>query len=175
MMNALTAVYGLPAGFMIIDVIGVKWSLALSNAILMSARLLLAFTTSTHVAMFVLYFLMPLGQALNIPVLTIAVRRFTNSETRSIAYSWFYVVLNVAALLAAPAVDLMRRYVGGACVEVAAFSVPCFSAYRAIVLTGFFATAINFVLSMLLPLTKEVAMGKGKLEIRLLLCFFSVC
>lgn len=86
-MNALTAVYGLPAGplpatnstqkhpihsfaagFMIIDVIGVKWSLVLSNVLLMSARLLLAFTTKTSVAVFVLYFLMPFGQALNIPV-----------------------------------------------------------------------------------------------------------
>ena len=129
MMNALTAVYGLPAGtgfcfqlqqltppspnasapagFMIIDVIGVKWSLVLSNILLMSARLLLAFTTKTYVAVFVLYFLMPLGQSLNIPVrslhpffynrkpvltpltqvLTIAVRRFTNDDTRSIAYA----------------------------------------------------------------------------------------
>lgn len=162
-MNALTAVYGLPAGplpatnskqkhpnhsfaagFMIIDVIGVKWSLVLSNVLLMSARLLLAFTTKTSVAVFVLYFLMPFGQALNIPVrakmshfsivfvtfslssttrrlfrllplqqvLTIAVRRYTNDDNRSIAYappppplactacfshrrhrySWFYVV-----------------------------------------------------------------------------------
>ena len=80
---------------MIIDVIGVKWSLVLSNILLMSARLLLAFTTKvtpdlnstiqnrnktpfrcfsysftsqTSVAVFVLYFLMPFGQALNIPV-----------------------------------------------------------------------------------------------------------
>ena len=135
-------------------------SLVLSNVLLMSARLLLAFTTRTpvrtpffafpstpnpnpqpypQVAIFVLYFLMPFGQALNIPVLTIAVRRYTNNDTRSIAYrllslspkrktpnpnsnpqpptpnpsccSWFYVVLNVAALLAAPAVDLMRTCV----------------------------------------------------------------
>ncbi len=53
---------------MIIDVIGVKWSLVLSNIFLMSARLLLAFTTKTPVAIFVLYFLMPFGQSLNIPV-----------------------------------------------------------------------------------------------------------
>ena len=102
-------------------------------------------------------------------------------------YSWFYVVLNVAALVGAPAVDLMRTYIGGSCVEIKAFAVPCFSAYRAIIfsvsfppfftltsatrlwcqinfgwLQGFVATAVNFGLSLWMPLTKEVAMGKGK-------------
>jgi hypothetical protein len=103
------------------------------------------------------------------------------------SYSWFYVVLNIAALLAAPAVDLMRTYVGGSCIEVKAFALPCFSAYRAIIfsvsfppffalafatrlrcqikfglLQGFVATAVNFGLSLWMPLSKEVAMGKGK-------------
>jgi hypothetical protein len=62
---------------MIIDVIGVKWSLVLSNVLLMSARMLLAFTTKTSVAVFVLYFLMPLGQSLNIPVRTL-IRAFAS-------------------------------------------------------------------------------------------------
>ncbi len=48
---------------------------------------------------------MPLGGCLMIPVLTLAIRRYTNTTNRGFAFGLFYSVMNVGALLSGVVVD----------------------------------------------------------------------
>ena len=47
---------------------------------------------------------------MQIPVMTLGIRRYTNDTNRSFAYSLFYAVMNVAALLSGWLVDLLRHW-----------------------------------------------------------------
>ena len=59
-----------------------------------------------YLAVFVL---LPLAQSCGIPVMTIAVKRYTNKDTRSTAFGAFYVFMNVAALISGPLTDILLR------------------------------------------------------------------
>ena len=114
-MGALISIYGFLVGFAI-DNMGVKKSLSIGNVILLAARLVLALTASKIAVFFTLFTILPLGTAFGIPVLQIAVRRYTflsYSDGRpgnsKVAFSVFYIMMNVAAAIAAPAVDVFRN------------------------------------------------------------------
>ena len=66
------------------------------------------------------------SQSLGVPVLTVAMRRYTKTNTggdsdnggnvtnggdRSFAFGLFYVVMNIAALFAGPTVDICTRFI----------------------------------------------------------------
>ena len=105
--NMLASVYGLLLGFAI-DNMGVRASLVLGAVITTASRLVLAFAHGERLVLAILYSALPVGCSLGIPVMQIGIRRFTNDENRSIAFSLFYVCMNVAAMLAAQAVDVFR-------------------------------------------------------------------
>jgi len=159
LLNALTALYGLPAGLLIIDNLGVRWSLLAGSTMLFCARMLMAFTTSNAVLSLVLYLLIPFGQAFGIPVMTIGIRRYTTMNNRSLAFSWFYVVMNFAALCAAPGVDMVRFVVGEGCVPFSLFNLPCFSSYRVLIFVGAMATACNIVIAFFF--VREIDVSRG--------------
>ena len=52
---------------------------------------------------------MSLGLALMVPVMTAAVRRYTNTKQRSIAFSMYYVLMNVGFLISGWLFDQMRN------------------------------------------------------------------
>lgn len=99
--------YGVFMG-VVIDNLGVKWSLIIGNIFMVLSRLTICFTSSRLVLEMTLYVFLPIGTCLGIPVMSIAVRRYTTKENRNLAYSLFYVCLNLAAAVAAPLIDGVR-------------------------------------------------------------------
>lgn len=105
----LSTVYGFLTGWLI-DRLGVRRSLLLGALLGTAARVLLALSTSGAFVVGLLTTVLPLSECLGIPVMTISIKRYTNEGNRTLAYSLFYTFMNVAALLAGPAVDLCRAY-----------------------------------------------------------------
>lgn len=106
-----TQVYGLLSGWLI-DYLGVKYSLAVGAVLGTIGRFMFAVGSARWVIYTSMFGFMPLSLAFGIPVLTIAIRRYTNNETRTVGFAVFYSVMNISALLAGPATDLCRLLVG---------------------------------------------------------------
>lgn len=106
--NMLCSVYGFAIGALI-DRMGVKWSLVCGTFCLMGSRLVLTFANSVHVLLFILFGTLPLGGSLGIPVMQIGIKRFTNESNRKIAFNLFYMMMNLAAITAAPAIDAFHQ------------------------------------------------------------------
>eukprot|EP00164_Ancoracysta_twista_P016778 GFYU01028312.1.p1 GENE.GFYU01028312.1~~GFYU01028312.1.p1 ORF type:complete len:501 (-),score=125.29 GFYU01028312.1:126-1628(-) len=140
----LTSLYGTLSGF-VVDNLGVKWCMALGVFVLLAARILFALTTSPVGLAVTLYLLFPLGQAFGIPVMSIGIRRYTNDSNRAVGFSLFYVVMNVGALVSAPAVDIFReKFKEG--VHVSFFHWQThLSAYRILILSGAVVTMMMLV------------------------------
>ena len=104
--GALVTVYGLASGF-VVDNLGVAKSLRVGFLISLLARMTILMTTSRTVLLVTMFFTLPLGNCLGIPVLTTSIRRYTNKSNRGFAFGLFYVIMNVSALLSGPLVDLL--------------------------------------------------------------------
>ena len=104
--GALITIFGLITGS-IIDNWGVAKCLRLGFSISFVSRLTLLLTTSKTVLLACLLLLLPLGNCLGIPVLTVGVRRYTTKANRGFAFGLFYVIMNLGALLAGPLVDTL--------------------------------------------------------------------
>ena len=105
--GVLISVYGLLGGCLI-DALGVRCSLILGSLISAAGRLLFALTTTHAGLLLATLCLMPAGMALGIPVLTIAVKRYSCSANRTFLFGLFYSVMNVAALVAGPVTDSLN-------------------------------------------------------------------
>src|SRR5262245_50942928 len=75
-----TSLYGFLFGGFLIDNLGVKVSLCLGCSILLAGRLLLVLCTQHIHILLILYTILPIGTCLGIPVMQIAIRRFTNEK-----------------------------------------------------------------------------------------------
>lgn len=105
--GVMSTFFGVVCGWFI-DYLGVRLALLLGAVIGAIARLIMAFTVSRHVAVVTLYTLLPFAECLGIPIMTIGIKRYTNAHNRTFAFSLFYSMMNVAALVAGPTVDLSR-------------------------------------------------------------------
>lgn len=147
--GALVTLYGLLVGTLV-DNLGVAKSLQLGFALSLLARACIVITTSKTMLLVHICLTLPLGNCLGIPVLTTGIRRYTNESARGFAFGLFYVIMNVAALLSGPIVDLLTIHFKGADEEQAANNqdLPSTSrewtltSYRAIIMTGIFANVI---------------------------------
>mmetsp|Transcript_21203 Transcript_21203/g.32018 ORF Transcript_21203/g.32018 Transcript_21203/m.32018 type:complete len:381 (+) Transcript_21203:165-1307(+) len=103
-------------------------------------------TTSKGVILFILCVPLPIGNSLGIPVLMTGIRRYTHIGNRSFAIGLFYVILNVAALLAGPIVDFctISYNVKSDNTEEALWVL---TSYRLILLTGIVANVIAVLIS----------------------------
>lgn len=105
--GVMSTLFGIVCGWFI-DYCGVRLALLLGAVVGALSRLIMAFTVSPHLTMFMLYTLLPFAESLGIPIMTIAIKRYTNARNRTFAFSLFYSMMNVAALIAGPAVDISR-------------------------------------------------------------------
>ena len=71
-----STLYGLLLGI-VIDKVGVRWSLLTGGVLLTISRIWLGLTLSKTSMLFILYVLLPTGCALGMPVKYIAVKRYT--------------------------------------------------------------------------------------------------
>ena len=108
----LVSVYGLAMGAFI-DSMGVRKSLLVGLSLLIVSRAVLALTHSIALLVILLAIALPIGAALTLPVLQIGIKRHTedDSSTRAVAFSGFYIVMNVSAMTAAPCIDAFHRLV----------------------------------------------------------------
>ena len=105
----LISVYGLGFG-VVIDFLGVRNSLLMGLSILIIFRVILAYTRSVALLVVALGTALPIGAAMTLPVLQIAIKRYTTSANRTVAFSGFYIVMNLSAMTAAPCIDAFHRY-----------------------------------------------------------------
>mmetsp|Transcript_12510 Transcript_12510/g.30189 ORF Transcript_12510/g.30189 Transcript_12510/m.30189 type:complete len:690 (-) Transcript_12510:3672-5741(-) len=110
--GALTTIYGLLTGF-VIDNIGVSKSLRVGYTLSLMARIGIFLTTSRTILLFHILITLPLGTCLGIPVLTTGIRRYTTTTNRGFAFGLFYVVMNIAALVSGPIVDILSIWYKG--------------------------------------------------------------
>uniref|UniRef100_A0A7S4ATY9 Uncharacterized protein n=1 Tax=Pseudo-nitzschia australis TaxID=44445 RepID=A0A7S4ATY9_9STRA len=167
--GAMITVYGFCTGFLV-DNFGVSKSLKLGYGLSLLARCGIFATTSRSVLLFHMYATLPLGNCLGIPVLMTGVRRYTHERNRGFAFGIFYVVMNIAALVSGPTVDVMTIwYKGGGDGDAAATAAAenngegasdpgtddsaaavkewSLSSYRAIILTGIIANVVAFCIT----------------------------
>lgn len=117
----------------------------------------MATTTSVHVLYFILYTVLPASASLGIPVMTIAVKRYTSPKTRSMAFGLFYTVMNVAALINGIALDALRRWL---CHGITILGVSLSDGNRVVVASGAVAAAVALVVSLFLsPAVEEEALA----------------
>lgn len=90
------------------DNLGVRLSLLVGFTISFFATLLIASTTSTIVLLITLFAILPLGTSMGIPMLTVGIRRYTNSSNRGFAFGLYYSVMNIAAFVSGPVVDILN-------------------------------------------------------------------
>jgi len=100
-------VYGFGVGF-VLDAVGVRSSLLVGALLSAAAKATLALATAPWLVYVALYVAAPLGEALCIPVLTTAVRRYTRASQRALAYGLFYSTMNMGSVCAGWGIDLFR-------------------------------------------------------------------
>ena len=88
------------------DNLGVRRSLLLGFAVSAVSTVLLAAATAKWHAYVVLFLFLPLGNSMGIPMLTVGIRRYTTAANRGFAFGLYYSVMNVAAFVSGPVVDL---------------------------------------------------------------------
>ena len=141
---------------MVVDNIGVAQSLRIGFLISLIARIGIFWTTSKSILLFHLFVTLPLGDCLGIPVLATAIRRYTKSSSQGFAFGLFYVIMNVAALLSGPAVDMLTiwcRAEADANGDInqnadSADITWSLSSYRAIILTGIISNVLACILTL---------------------------
>jgi len=145
----LVTVYGFFMGSMI-DNLGVKWSLVGGMTILFFSRLALTVTTDVRTILSILFTTLPLGGSMGIPVMQIAIKRYTKEVNRTVSFSIFYVMMNLAAITAAPAIDIFHTYFpDGAVFEILGHSYAV-STYRLLIFTGACMTFLSCFVSLVL-------------------------
>ena len=156
--GAMITVYGFCTGFLV-DNFGVSKSLKLGYGLSLLARCGIFSTTSRTMLLVHIYGTLPLGSCLGIPVLMTGIRRYTHEHNRGFAFGIFYVVMNVAALISGPIVDILTIwYKGGDDAENAgddevmgqegAIKDWSLSSYRAIILSGIVANVVACLISL---------------------------
>jgi MFS family permease len=103
--GGLVTFWGFVAGYLI-DTIGVASALKAGCAITLFSRVWVFRTTNRMALLFNLWFLLPMGCCLGLPVLATGVRRYTHLKNRSFAFALFHVVMNLAVLASGLVFDL---------------------------------------------------------------------
>lgn len=102
--NTTITIRGLITGC-INDRMGVRNGLLFGFAVSCFASMILATTTSKGMLLFTLLGILPLGNSIGIPMLTVSIKRFTTLKNRGFAFSIFYSIMNVAAFISGPIID----------------------------------------------------------------------
>lgn len=141
-MTAFTVMVG-----SLVDAVGIRKSLVAGFGLAALARLVMAFFAAQYIAVPFGLFPLALGEALQTPVMAAAVRRFTTTKQRSIAFSLYYSMMNVGFAISSYVVDKVRAGMG----EYGHFTVPGLgleiSTYQTIILLGMLCTVPNLLLA----------------------------
>ena len=102
------------------DALGLRKTFLLGFALCILARVFITFTTVKWVALGVGLTLLALGEGMGAPVTIAALRRYTTTMQRSIAFSVFYAIMNAGFLIGVIIFDALRAALG----EYGSFTLP---------------------------------------------------
>jgi POT family proton-dependent oligopeptide transporter len=105
------------------DYLGVRKSLLIGFSISMISNISLAFSSSLTLLYVILFGILPIGNSMGIPMLTIGIKRYTKKANRGFAYGLFYAIMNIAALVSGPVIDFFN-------VLICPANSSCSSTYR---------------------------------------------
>jgi MFS family permease len=129
----------------LVDAIGLRKAFMLGFCVCIFSRGVMTFMPGRHAVLLVGLLPLALGEALMTPVMVAAVRRYSTTAQRSIAFSIFYAMMNVGFLLGAWIFDYVRKDLG----EYGRYTVPVLgvqlSTYRTIFLVSFLLTIPNLL------------------------------
>ncbi len=144
--SASMSLFMLFVGF-VADSFGIKKALLIGLVVAMIGRIGVTFSTNPAIVYPALFFL-SIGFAYLIPLLAAAVKHFSTRKAQKYAFAWYYVVMNVGAMVAGLALDPVR----------AAFTEPTEISLVGLVLTirptqvvflvAVFATLLSMVLAL---------------------------
>jgi MFS family permease len=128
------------------DALGLRKTFLLGFALCIISRIFLTFTTAEWAALGVGLSLLALGEGMGAPVTIAALRRYTTTAQRSIAFSIFYAIMNAGFLIGVLIFDALRAGLG----EHGSFRLPGLglelSTYRTIFLASLGLSIPSFVL-----------------------------
>lgn len=131
----------------LVDAIGIRKSLIAGFGLCVIARFVMSFFSAPWVAIPLGLLPLALGEALQTPVMAAAVRRFSTTRQRSIAFSIYYSMMNVGFAVAAWTFDKVRAGLG----EYGHYDVPLLgvqiSTYQTIILLGLLFTIPNLLIT----------------------------
>jgi len=131
----------------LVDAIGIRKSLLAGFGLCVIARFTMSFFSAPWIALPLGLLPLALGEALQTPVMVAAVRRFSTTRQRSIAFSIYYSMMNVGFLVAAWTFDRVRAGLG----EYGHYAVPGIgieiSTYQTIILLGLLFTIPNLLIT----------------------------
>lgn len=127
----------------LVDAIGLRKAFLLGFGVCIAARGMLTFTPWKWVALPLGLLPLALGEALMTPVMVAAVRRYSTTAQRSMAFAIFYAMMNVGFMIGGFIFDYVRKGLG----EYGALTVPWLGlelgTYRTLFLVSFLLTLPN--------------------------------
>jgi MFS family permease len=130
----------------LVDSIGLRKAFLLGAGICLVARGAMTFIDTRWLVLACGLFPLAVGEAFLTPVMVAAVRRYSTTAQRSIAFSIFYAMMNVGFFIGNLIFDFVRQHVG----EHGIFAVPILgvelTAYRTLFLVSFLLTIPNLVI-----------------------------
>jgi MFS family permease len=126
-----------------VDAVGLRKAFLLGLSICFCSRGMLTFLTGRWVALVCGLLPLALGEALMTPVMVAAVRRYTNTQQRSISFAIFFALMNAGFVIASLVFDYVRKGLG----EHGHFVIAGLnlSTYRVLFLVSFVLTLPNLV------------------------------
>jgi MFS family permease len=127
------------------DAMGLRKTFLLGCSLCLIARVFMSFTTLPLLALGCGLAVLAVGEALGAPVTVAALRRYTTTRQRSIAFSIFYAIMNLGFGLAGCLFDAVRKVVGkGKQVHLLGLDLH-FSSYQTIFLLSMLFYAVTLV------------------------------
>jgi len=128
------------------DALGLRKTFLLGFALCIISRVFVTFSTTTWAALGIGLTLLALGEGMGAPVTIAALRRYTTTAQRSIAFSVFYAIMNAGFLIGVLIFDALRAALG----EHGSLTLPGLgielSTYRATLLASLALSVPSFLI-----------------------------
>ena len=132
----------------VIDKLGFMTAFNLGTLLLAIGRCVQVIAADRTVLVVATYSLVSTGFALNTPATLIAIRRFAPRPARGIAFSAYYLLMNLSGILSTPCVDIIRRSVRQpVSAHIGALSSVQLSCYKVIILVSLLTSLLSFMLA----------------------------
>ncbi len=130
----------------LVDAIGIRTAFLMGFWVCLFSRIILTFSATKWIALPFGLVPLALGEALMVPVMVAAVKRYSNTSQRSIAFAMFYAVMNVGFAVSGWMFDFIRGRLG----EYGSYIVPVLgsvlSTYRTMFLWSLILTVPGLIM-----------------------------